>query len=402
MEKKENIFKAEMQKETVFLNRQIITPHYTPEKLPFREKQISEIVSILSISLKQQKPDNLFLYGKTGTGKTATTKLVLKQLNEFAEEQKKEVKTTYMNCRNFNSKYKAITKILGLFYPEKDFLGYSAAFVYEKMLSFIQEKNSQIIVVLDEIDKIKDLDELVYTLTRANDDLKQGGITIIGISNQLNLKDRLDPRTKSSLCEKEMVFPPYNAQELKAILKDRISKAFKKNVVQESAIALTSAIASKEAGDARTAVMLLLRAGEIADETNSKKVTDKEVEKAKTNVEEEIMFNMISTLPKQEQLVLHTIASLTLQSKGIKKLSGEEGILFSGQIYDEYVSNAKKYSEKPVSQRWFRQYIGELSMYGLIQSTASGKGQRGNTRLIKLGFDAKRIRKLLEEEFEKY
>ena len=107
---------------------------------------------------------------------------------------------------------------------------------------------------------------------------------------------------------------------------------------------------------------------------------------------------MISTLPKQEQLVLYTIAVLTLNSKGLKKLAGDEkGILFSGQIYDEYSKMAKKFGEKPVSQRWFRQYLAELNMYGLINSTSSGKGYRGNTQLIKLGFDSNRVKKILEE-----
>ncbi|HZX20343.1 MAG TPA: AAA family ATPase [archaeon] len=394
-----NIFEKEFARESIFTDRNMITQHYTPKVLPFRDNQIEKISGLLSQTLKEKKADNLFIYGKTGTGKTSVTKHVMHQLLEFAGSKNIPVCGNYVNCRNHNSKYRILIKIVKDLYPEENFLGFSAAFVYEKLLDFAR-KGNHIVLVLDEVDKVKDLDELIYGLTRSNDELSKGSISIIGISNNLMFKDRLDPRTKSSLCEHEMIFAPYNAQELSEILRQRASMAFKKGVVEESAINLASAIAAQESGDARTAVMLLLRAGEIADKKESSKVTDIEVKKAKNQVEEEIIFNMISTLPEQEQLVLYAIASLSLHKKPFQKITGEteEGILFSGEIYDEYCRISKKFKETSVSARWYRQYISELEMYGLIISTNSGKGIKGQTRLIKLGFDAQKIKGLIEKE----
>ena len=40
-------------------------------------------------------------------------------------------------------------------------------------------------------------------------------------------------------------------------------------------------------------------------------------------------------------------------------------------------------------------------MYGLILVTNSGKGIKGQTRLIKLGFDASKIKAALEKELFK-
>ena len=395
----ENIFEKELLKESIFLDRNILSPHFTPKELPFREKQINEIGSILALLVHKKKPNNLFVYGKPGAGKTAVTTKVLNQLLEFSVSKNLDIVGSYVNCRTHNKKYRVMLKMAKDFYPEENFLGFSAAFIYEKVLDFAR-KGKYLVVVLDEIDKIKDVDDLVYSLSRGNDEIKSGSITIIGISNNLMFKDQLDPRTKSSLCEHEMVFPPYNATELKEILKQRAEKAFKQGVVEESAISLAAAIAAQESGDARTAVMLLLRAGEIADRKNSTKVTDEEVKKGKNKVEEEIILNMISTLPQQEQLVLLAIASLSLQNKGIKKITGvvEEGVLFSGEIYEEYARISRGYKEETVSARWYREYISELEMYGLILTTASGKGIRGQTRLIKLGFDAKKIKDAIEKE----
>ncbi len=398
-----NIFETVVQNESIFLDRNIMSQHYTPNKLPFRESQIEEITTILGNTLQGKRADNLFIYGKVGTGKTVTVKYVLQQLEQFALQNNSSAETAYVNCRTHNSKYKVLLNALRKFHPDENFIGFSAAFVYEKLLEYANKSKKQMVLALDEVDKVKDVDELIYALSRGNDELEHGSISIIGISNNLLFKDRLDARTKSSLCEKEMVFSPYNAAELKAILEDRVAKAFKKGAVEESAINCAAAFAAQETGDARTAVMLLLRAGELTDKAGLGKVTDAEVKKAKSKVEEEIIFNMIKTLPSQQQLVLYAIASLTVNSKGVRRITGvqEEGVLFSGEIYDEYKRIAKSLEENVISSRWYRQYINELEIYGLILATQSGKGIRGSTRLIKLGFEAKKIKEVLEGEIFK-
>ncbi len=399
----ENIFEKQLLKGSVFLNKDIISPHHIPDKLPFREKQIDSITHSLGPVLNNSKPNNLFVYGKTGSGKTSTVKHVLEQLDEFVKKREMNVINCYVNCRSHSSKYKILLKTLRTLYPEKEFLGYSSSFVYEKTLEYCSQKKSHLILVLDEIDKVKDVDDLVYSLSRGNDELETGSITLIGISNNLMFKEKLDPRTRSSLCEREMVFDPYNATELKEILSERSKIAFKEGCVLDSAISLAAAFAAQESGDARTAVMLLQRAGEIADLSQKTVVTDAEVSKAKASVEEEIILSMVSTLPMQQQLVLYSIAQMTTQKKGVKKVTGEieEGVLFSGEIFETYLDLAKKFNETTITSRWYRQYINELEMYGLILVTNSGKGIKGQTRLIKLGFDATKIKTALERELFK-
>jgi cell division control protein 6 len=395
----DNIFQKQLEKTSVFTDRNIIMPHYNPKRLPFRDRQIEEISQLLSTSLQGAKPNNLFIYGKVGTGKTVTVNNVLAQLQEFIVHNGSRVDFAYVNCRNHNTKYKAITKALSKFYPKEDFIGYSSSFVYEKLLSYAGQ-GKQLILVLDEVDKVKDLDELIYALTRANDELEQGGIALIGISNNLFFKDKLDARTKSALLEREMVFPPYNASELKSILEERVKLAFKPNSVNDSAINLASALAAQESGDARAAVMLMLRAGEEADRNLIKQVTDLHVRTAKSRVEEEVTLNMVETLPRQQQIVLYALSIMTIQGHGYDKLNGvrEKGVFFSGDAYREYERIAKSMSEQVVSSRWFREYVNELETYGILVTTASGKGVRGTTTLIKLGFDARTLQKALEKE----
>ncbi|MBS3062159.1 MAG: AAA family ATPase [Candidatus Diapherotrites archaeon] len=398
----QNIFEKHFSNtKSLFVDREAISPHFIPEQLPFRETQIHEISESLSATLSGKKASNIFLYGKTGTGKTSVTRHVLTQLLEFAKGKNLPVAGLYINCRNHSRKYRVLSKIVEDLYPEERFFGFSSGFVYDKLVDWVSKNKAQLVVVLDEIDKTKDLDELVYSLTRANDEVTGGGITLIGISNNLFFRERLDPRTKSSLVEKEMVFPPYNAEELRAILNDRVKRAFAPDSVEDSAVNLAAAFAANESGDARTAVMLLFRAGELAEQKGLEKVTDDEVKRAKKKVEEEIITSMVSTLPKHQQILLFSLAELSLNKKPQAKLTGQpsaENVLFSGEIYDEYCSMAKKLKEPPVSSRWYREYISELEMFGLVSTTASGQGFRGNSRIVKLGFEPRKIRDQLEKE----
>jgi len=397
-----NLFEQELQKQSVFLNRDAISQHFIPKELPFREKQLKEISSILTAALQGKKPNNVFVYGKVGTGKTCVVRHVLQELQEFKQKSSARVESCYINCRVHNSKYKALQKCCKEFYPSENFLGYSAAFVFEKILDFARKNKNQVLIALDEIDKVKDLDELVYALSRGNDELEQGegAITIIGISNNVLFKERLDARTKSSLCQEELVFAPYNAEELKEILKQRVEIAFKPKSVQESALNLAAAIAAQESGDARTAVLLLLRAGELSDKESKEKVSDEEVKKAKSKVEEEVIYNMIATLPDQEQLVLYTIALLAAKQKPLQKITGQQepGALMSGEVFEEYKRVAKKFKESNVSARWFRAYLNELETYGIISTTKSGPGMVGNTRLIRLNPEASKVKESIEKE----
>ncbi len=398
-EMQKNIFEQELGRSGVFTNKNFVSPHYSPNELLFREQQVREIMRNIAGCLRGEHANNLFIYGVTGSGKTCVTKHVVQQLLDYGRAKNAPADGCYINCRTHSSKYRAMAKVVSEFCPNENFMGYSAAFMHERIASYVAD-GKQVVVVLDEIDMVKDVDELVYAMTRMNDEVKKGSISIIGISNNLGFKETLDTRTRSSLCEEEMVFPPYNAEELYAILKQRAEMAFKAGAVSNSAIGLAAAYAAQESGDARTAVMLLLRAGELADKKGLSRITDIEVKKAKSRVEDEIAFSMISTLPKQEKLVLYAIAKLSLERKPLKRLTGEEskGVLYSGEVYDAYLSIAKHLGEQPISSRWYRQYINDLETYGLISTTASGKGMKGQTRFIRLGQDAKRVKELIEKE----
>lgn len=392
-------FMKEINKRSVFKNKDLISPHFVPDALPFRESQIQEIITSLTPVLQGGLPNNLFIYGKTGTGKTATINKVLEKMMEILKEGNSttKIKTIYMNCRTYNSKYKVLLKISDSIFT-KSYFGYSAAFLYDTIVKHLKESGTFVITVLDEIDLIKDINDTVYSLVRINDEVQKGGTTIIGISNNILFKENLDARTKSGLCKKELVFPPYNAQELIEILKQRCALGFAENSVSDGAIALASAYAAQESGDARTALLLLSSAGELADKKETYQITDEEIKETKRKVDEEIVIDMISTLPEQQKIVLYSIANLVKNNRFSTHLLDSGYVIYSGDAYLEYVKQIKQIGKQPVSTKWFKEYLEELNTYGLLITTNSGKGVRGTTTLIKMGVDANTIIKILQQD----
>lgn len=400
---KKNLFSDYSTDYRLFSNKDALSPHFTPPKLPYRETEVGAVVSLMASALKKEKPANVFIYGKTGVGKTMVARFVSSELEEMCNSQKVPLYVSYINNKVHDSKYRSLVKLLKDiweqntgYFEEKGVKvhdsGAPPTVIYETLLDFIDKTGAGLVVILDEVDAVKDLDSLLYTLTRANDDLASGFITILGISNNLFFKKNIDPRSKSTLCEEEMVFPPYNAKQLTTILRERVKMGFKEKKVDMSAVRLIAAIASKEGGDARYALRLLKKAGEIAESSNARLVKVKEVEEAQRTVEEDMVFESLNTLPEHQQVVLLALAQLLENAQ--RGLTGEIRRQFtSGEVYDEYKRVCRQVKVgKARSMRWVREYLNDLEMLGFISMQFTGKGTRGQTRLIELGEDPAKIR----------
>jgi len=92
-------FNDYLKKQPLFVDKKVLQSSYTPETIPHRDEQIRTIAGILAPVLRNEKPSNLFLYGKTGTGKTLSVQYVINNLNEISEKNKTPVKIFYLNCK---------------------------------------------------------------------------------------------------------------------------------------------------------------------------------------------------------------------------------------------------------------------------------------------------------------
>jgi archaeal cell division control protein 6 len=419
------LFEDELQASTVFKDLNVLSPHYVPKELPYRKSEIKQVIKVLSSVILDVKPLNIFLYGKTGTGKTSVVKNVLRELEALIGDKsrnKTSIKSfgVYMNCRlGYNSKYQILLKVLEdsqlngeeisdrpLSAVRNNTLGgRSPTELYSKLQKVVESNAIHLIIVLDEIDMIRDLNDLLYTLTRVNDQIdsvqvggrqSRGSVSVIGISNKHSFKNALDPRTKSTLSGEEIVFKPYNANQLKTILTHRVREGLKKGSISESNIGLIAAYAAQTNGDARYALRLLQKSGEIAQAANRKRVKKEDISCAKAKIEEDIIHELITTLPEHQQIVLYAISDLVLRGGQYRRLSDVPGdVLFSGEVYEGYEKICKSLSRNPRTMRWFGEYLKELEMLGLVTLSLSGSGIRGTTTLIRLGSSAEEIKKMV-------
>ena len=73
-------------------------------------------------------------------------------------------------------------------------------------------------------------------------------------------------------------------------------------------------------------------------------------------------------------------------------------LLFSGEVYHRYKSITESLHKEAKSERWYRKYLSELEMQGLILAFESGKGIRGHTKLIKLMYPPQKTKDVLEKD----
>src|SRR6059036_2569674 len=266
----ESIFQPYLGTRTIFkMDREILRPSYLPEKLPHRESHIGQLAQILVTALKGERPSNVLIFGKTGTGKTAVVKYIE---NEFRKaDGARMVQYLYLNCEIVDTPYGVLqsigNKFIENFHQRIPFTGLSTDRVYSLLLEKLDEEKRVVIVALDEIDKLvqKNGDDILYQLLKINDVLSKARVSLIGISNELTFTEYLDPRVRSRLADEKMVFPPYNADELYDILAERSRLAFENGTAAEGVLHLIAALAAQEHGDARRALDLLRVSAELAE-----------------------------------------------------------------------------------------------------------------------------------------
>jgi len=378
-------------KKSIFKNKQVLQIDYAPENILHREQQIKQVAGVLACSLRLEKPSNLFIYGKTGTGKTLITKYVVNQLLKKSRELKIPLNIVYVNCKLkkvSDTEYRILTEILEQLGQKVPFTGLPTHTLYRKFIDILEEKKNLTIILFDEIDQAvkKITDEFLYNFTRLNNELTKSQISLVGISNDLSFQDSLDPRVKSSLSEEEIVFPPYNAFQLQDILKQRAKLAFRKGVLEDGVLEKIAALAAKEHGDARRAIDLLRISAELVERDGKSKLTLDYVDKAIEKIEREKILDLVETQPRHHQIVLLGIINLKEKNKKEK--------IYTGDIYNKYLELTSSLKLEPLTQRRVSDIIAELDMLGLINASVISKGRYGRTREINLNLPLSLISKI--------
>ncbi|WP_048145474.1 ORC1-type DNA replication protein [Methanosphaerula palustris] len=386
----------------IFKNREVLRHSYRPHILPHRMPQIDEIASILAPSLRNETPSNILIYGKTGTGKTASVRYVGSELEKASSQNVATCAVVHINCEVIDTQYRVLAQIAkdierpdetpsDKLRPHIPMTGWPTDQVYMELKNQLEARGGVLVIVLDEIDKLvkKSGDDTLYNLTRINSDLHSSRVCIIGISNDLSFKDFLDPRVLSSLSEEEIVFPPYNAPQLCDILQQRAEKAFVLETLDEGVIPLCAALAAQEHGDARRALDLLRISGELAEREEAEKVAESHVKSAQAKIETDSMIECISTLPTQSKVVLYSM--LLLEQLG-------HLIFTSGEVCRVYQELACHLEIDVLTNRRITDLISELNMLGVINTRVVSRGRYGRTKEMWFDANSTKIQEVIQKD----
>jgi len=348
----DKFYKKYLKGPRIFNNRNALDPSYIPDILPHRDIQIKDIAEKTACALLGDAPPSFLCYGQTGTGKTATIRYVSQKL----AQQNSKIKPwwIYINCNVVSTPYRILAHIYNTISREEKIppTGLPKDIIFKNLLGLLDSRvaGSICFLVLDEIDILvekKGGNEILYDLTRLNENLDHCKSSLIGISNKLKFRNNLDPRILSSLGEEHIVFPSYDASELRDILSERAR-------------------------------------------AQSKVVTSKYVENAQEDIEKDYIMEYIKGLPIQAQLVL---ASIYLISK-----YSPDHIIISGDIYDVHseirglIPGIRQLTKRRISD-----YINELALAGIISAEVKSMGHYGRTKIIQLDIGIDITEKILSE-----
>jgi len=343
-----------MKESRIFKNENVLLPEYLPPVLPHRENEIKQLAQNLLPASEGRKPQNTFIFGPPGTGKTASIKFVFREFEDYSG-----IKTVYINCWDFRTSCAVFSKTildLGFMVQRK---GWAKDEILMRFVEIFKKLNKGLIICLDEADQLEQ--EVLYDFLRIGQYVNLP-LGLVLISNSPYIFQNYEPRIKSSLDIEEIEFRPYSLSEMKDILMERAKEAFFS--FDNAVVLLAANHAVKKGGDVRVGLQALLKAGKEAEKENGEKVEVKHIRK--------VLSSVLKIKPRILEEKVSDVEKIILKILGEKTMSMKE-------IYENYCKEV----EKPINEKAFRNYLRHLSEIGLIKIR---KRKVGRERLVSKTF----------------
>jgi cell division control protein 6 len=359
----------------IFARKELLKVGHVPEsaRIVGRNSEIEAVAAELRPIVRGDPPNNVMIYGKTGTGKSLVARHVTERAQRAAGSNEVSVGTVYVDCAQHNTQTRVartVTRSLNET-DATDFgiprAGIGSGEYYDYLWEVLDTAYDSVIIILDEVDRL-DGDDILMQLSRARESGKADcHLGVIAVSNKIEYRDRLNERVKSSLREEEFVFQPYDANQLREIMKHR-RDAFCDDVLSGDVIPLTAAVAAQEHGDARKAIEILRHAGELAERENAETVTEDNVRDAQEWAEIDRFEELLRGSTTQVKFILYSLALLSEENHNTEGFS-------TSRIYNRYEETANKIDANVLGEHRVYELLKEQAFLGVVESTRTGGGR---------------------------
>ncbi len=394
--------------ESVFRDKRLLDPQTIIEedRIVGRDRQSNTIVDHIRTVLSGNRCPDLLLHGPSGTGKSLIINSVCDIAGEFAHADGVAFVTLEISCQKVRSYDRAIYNLVqqaaiqakvDVGVPRK---GVSTDVKIDRLFEILSSHFDAVMVILDEIDLLtgnrqKDspaFSDVLYQLSRTTQlGLTNTDVSVTALTNDPSFMQDLDGRTSSSYNPEQISFPDYDADQLRDIL-DRRRDAFKEGVLDDGVIRLCAALGAQDHGDARQAIDLFRKAGEIANYDGDETVCENHVRRAQKEAERE------ATLSQMQGLSTHK--KLSLYATAVTKTQANDGLdlvpnTVAYSVY-KYISDRIDVNHK--SKHSFLRYMNEIETYGFVQSEKQGHNENGVHKYYMIANDAEVVTETLLED----
>ncbi len=336
---------------------------YVPQRLRYRESQLKKIREIVLQPVKNGIYPNLVIFGASGTGKTVTIKLLLR-------EEKTPV-IIYENALSFSNTRTLLGDVinkLGKVFPNR---GATYNQLFGAINSVMEKKGTSLVLVIDEASNIARRDpDGFYNLFRSNEIYNTGMSTIlISIDNPtfyFNERDRKSLGVFSAL-----EFSKYTRDELNGIIEDRCIASLNQSAYTPAIIEYISEIA-EPFGSARVAIELLQKASHIAEYRSAETIEGEDIRAAKSLINPYVTESKLGELDKDELVVLLTVCGCLRNATETTLDCLEENAPVFGE----------QYGLRGMERSEIYKHLKKLEVVGFLDSRNVGGGPRGGVRKL--------------------
>ncbi len=354
------------------------------DRIVGRDKQLDDIITFLRPTLQGNRPPNLLLYGPSGTGKSLIINAVCEQIEDLAEAQGDQFGVININCQTIKSHDRAVYRLVDSaassagIEPGVPQSGVSTDQKLNRFYEILSGYFDSVIIILDEIDLLAGrqrdpsdepaYSKLLYQLSRASQLGRiDGHVSVAALTNDPRFMENLDGRAESSFNPEDVVFPDYDADQLRSIL-ERRRDAYQDGVLEDDIIPLSAAYAAQDHGDARKAIDLFRKAGELADRSGDDTVREDHVRDAQKEAERDRTLTQMQGLSTQKKLSLYATAIVPVHAN--RPLDAVPSTV-AYNVY-QYLTDLLDADEK--SRDSYLRYMNEAETYNFVTSEKRGRG----------------------------